>query len=139
MCQNNVNVEFSFTLSAPDASSVLAVIDTLVTWLLNAMRLNSTNINVVTFTYIRTGSAYVGGVADPSSGSSTTSASAATSATSSLSSALTGGGLPAGFTVTASSVVTNGVTSTTESSSNLPLIIGLSVGIPIAISTYFFI
>jgi hypothetical protein len=140
MCQNNVNVGFSFTLNANSAASVLSLVDTLVAWLLNAMKLSTDRVEAVTFTSIKLGSVTVTGEADPSSGSSTTSTGSATAATSSLASALSVGASIGSFGVTSSSVITNGVTNTvdttTESSTNLGLIIGLSVGIPIFISTY---
>jgi hypothetical protein len=142
MCQNNVNVGFSFTLNANSAASVLSLVDTLVAWLLNAMKLSTDRVEAVTFTSIKLGSVTVTGEADPSSGSSTTSTGSATAATSSLASALSVGASIGSFGVTSSSVITNGVTNTdvntytTESSSNLGLIISLSVGIPIFVSTY---
>lgn len=93
---------------------MLSVIDTIVTFLLNAMRISTDRVDVITFTTIRLGSVTVGGTADPSAGSgSGTSTGTTTSAAAAIAGALTTGASIGSFSVTSSSVVTNGITTTT--------------------------
>jgi len=135
-CQSNINIGFSLTLSATSTAQVLTNIDLLVAWLLSAMGMDSTHVDAITFTSIALGSVVASGNGTTSSGS----AASTTAATSSVAvAASTSGSVGGAFTITSSSVVTNGVTTHTEDteSSNTGLIVGLAVGIPVAISIYF--
>lgn len=144
-CQSNINVGFSFTVTA-NVAQILGKIDEIVSQLLGILGLNSTQVDLITFTAITasvaagnnnrllqaTSSSISGGYTPE-----TVSTTAVTSASTALASSLSSGTSLGSFPVTSSSVVSNGVTTTTEtaSDSNLPLMIGLFVGIPIALGT----
>jgi len=93
-------------LNANVTSDVLNKIDDIVSQILRIMGLNSSNVDAVTFQSIKLGSVTIDGSATPplSSAGSVSSASAA------LSASLGTGTSLGGFPVTASSVVSNGVT-----------------------------
>jgi hypothetical protein len=144
MCQNNINVGFSFTLGS-DPTSVLNNIDGLVNALLLAMNINTSDVGAVTFSSITAGSTLVGGTANPPSGSGG-SASAVASASASLATVINSGAPFGSFSVTSASVTSNGITnpasssaSSASSGSNLALIVGLSVGVPIAVGNCYLI
>lgn len=94
------------------------------------MGASSTDTNLITFKSFKLGSVNINGYGTPISVSS----SSVVSSTTSLSSGLASGSL-GGFSVTSSTIVSNGVVDT-SSTSNLSLIVGLSVGIPIFISKF---
>lgn len=60
-CQNNINIGFSFKLVAPDVGSVLNKVDEIVTALLVILKMNSSDIDAITFTSIKSGSVDVDG------------------------------------------------------------------------------
>lgn len=127
-CQSNLNVGFSITLNAISVAIVLNNIDSIVSQILTLIGANTTNTDLITFKSFKLGSVTMTGFATPT----TVSSSSIVSSTASLSSGLTSSTL-GGFPVTSTSVVSNGVETST---SNLPLIVGLSVGIPILIGKF---
>ena len=124
-CQSNMNVGFGINLNSNNLTAVLADVSKIVADILRFLNISSANVDAVTFTTIKYGSVVASGTATPAD----TSSSSILAATSALSSGLSSSSI-GGFTVTSTSVVANGV-STDSSSSNMPLIIGLAVGIPI--------
>jgi hypothetical protein len=95
--------------------------------------INSTSVDLVTFTSIRYSSVVLEGSATPPN----ITAGSVVSSTSALSSSLASANL-GGFPVTQTTIVSNGVDSS-SSKNNTPLIIGLAVGIPLLISNFIFI
>ena len=91
------------------------------------MKLDATRIDLITFNTVTLGSVVVNGTVTTPDGS----ASSISAASTALSTALSARPAIAGFTVTSSSVVTN----YNQEESKLGLILGLAIGIPIAIGT----
>ena len=138
MCENNVNVGFGLTLGTDDVSKVLNDIDIIVEALLKAAGLSKNQTECLTLYSVKKKSVGIDGTIDPTAGGSTSS-SAAASASAALSSAITSGTSIGSYSVTSSSVVTNGftITETTTTNSNLALILGLSIGIPVFLSNFY--
>jgi hypothetical protein len=126
-CQNNNNVGFSFTLSS-SPTDILADIDNIIVQILKAIGENSTNVQVITFYSIVSGSTVMLGSVTPSS---STIASTSSSLTNLLSSGSLGTYSVSSYTVTTQSQGTDTINSGSSSSSNVPLIVGLAVGIPL--------
>jgi hypothetical protein len=131
-CLSNLNVGFSVSLTTDDLAAVLTAVDQIVAQMLTYLGISHDKVDAITFSSIKHGSVNINGFATPTTVSSTT----VSSSTSSLSSGLSSSSL-GGFSVGSSSVVSNGVNN--SSTSNLPLIIGLSVGIPLFIGNYLII
>lgn len=125
-CQVKINVGFTITLLT-DVPTLLISVDILVRDLLKLLGKSSDEIDAITFSSFVAGSAVVSGF-----GSVGGSASATVAATSALSSGLSGSSV-GGFSITSSSVVTNGVDSSSTSNINMTLVIGLCLGIPLFI------
>ena len=90
------------------------------------MKLDATRIDLITFNTVTLGSVVVNGTVTTPDGS----ASSISAASAALSTALSPPPTIAGFTVTSSSVIAN-----YNEESKLGLILGLAIGIPIAIGT----
>jgi len=135
-CRNNTYVGFTIVLGDTPAN-ILASIDSIVTALLTILKENSTNVQAITFNTISSGSTVmVGSYASSTLGVST--------GASLLTTTLSSGSL-AGFSVNSASVTSyvNGnsasQSSSSSSSTNIGLIVGLAIGLPAAVSKYYFI
>jgi hypothetical protein len=138
-CQSNLNVGFTITLTG-SLTDILASLDAIIAAMLLILRYDPLLVDAITFSSIKAGSSILDGTAAASTSGEATASS--TTATTAMLGAGLGAGL-AGFPATSFSVVANGVTAEVESETNLPLIIGLSVGIPVAViaiilSVYFY-
>ena len=128
-----MNTAFSIKLNAANVAEVMVKLNAIVLALLVMMGLEASYVDAITFSSIKLGSVEVAGSATPVSISSTS----VSSSTAALSSGLTSGTMIGGFSVTSSSVVSNGISgSQTTESSNLGLIVGLSVGLPILVGNF---
>ena len=132
-CQSIRNVGFNIKLNANNVADVLTAIDNIVIQMLTILNISQSQIDALTFASIKYSSVDLTGTVTPPD----TSSSSIISGTSTLSGGLSGASL-GGFPVTSSSVVSNGVDSS-ASTSNMPLIIGLAVGIPLFASNSLFI
>lgn len=126
-CLSNLNVGFNINLNAGSLQAVLTNIDLIVQQLLTLLGISLTKVDAITFSSIKFGSVGLVGFATPP----TISEGSVVSSTGALSSGLSSNSSLGGFPVTSSSVVSNGVSATSET--NLPLIVGLSVGIPLLV------
>ena len=128
-----MNTAFSIKLNAANVAEVMVKLNAIVLALLVMMGLEASYVDAITFSSIKLGSVEVAGSATPVLISSTS----VSSSTAALSSGLTSGTMIGGFSVTSSSVVSNGISgSQTTESSNLGLIVGLSVGLPILVGNF---
>ncbi len=123
-CQNNSYTGFKFTL-ADTPENVLANIDNIVTALLTILNVSTSNVDVITFNSITSGSTIVDGSATTDSTSTSTAA---------LSSSLS----PSGSTIAGMSVTTASVTSVgteeEQKKSNVGLIVGLVIGFVVLVA-----
>ena len=128
-CKNQKNVAFVLVFQASDTATILAIIDDIVASLLQILSYGSDEVDKIIFSSIALGSVVTSGSVVDNSATSSSTVSAASAISSSLSSGTTIGGTA----LTSSSVTTNGVTTSSDesSSSNMGLIIGIAVGVPI--------
>lgn len=133
-CQSIRNIGFNIKINANNIADVLTAIDTIVVQMLTILNISQTQIDAITFASIKDSSVDLTGTVTPPD----TSPSSIVSGTSTLSSGLVGGSL-GNFTVTSSSVVSNGVESSTETNNKMSLILGLAIGIPLLASIFLFI
>ena len=107
-CQSIRNVGFNIKLNANNVADVLTAIDNIVIQMLTILNISQSQIDAITFASIKYSSVDLTGTVTPPD----TSSSSIVSGTSTLSTGLTGASL-GNFSVTSSSVVSNGVDSST--------------------------
>jgi hypothetical protein len=101
--------------------------------LLQILNISADQVDAITFASIKSGSVILAGTATPP----TVSASSVSDASNALSQGLASSSNSLGFTVTSSSVVSNGIipqTSSSTSSDKLPMIMGIAVGLAAGIT-----